>query len=165
MKIFFRTPALIFLGALIVYLSLAVASGSFANAGTIVVASIICTLGISLLIWIPLCWCIGWIVFEICSLAFGKERMRRAFGMATSDASQSEANSYFSNLEPSPEPNPELLSPVLNRQRIILVDYIGKAKRQGLSDTQISSRLKAQGWDDIEIQQAQSFVREALEDN
>jgi hypothetical protein len=54
---------------------------------------------------------------------------------------------------------------VLNRQRIALVDYIEKAQRQGLSDTQISSRLKAQGWDDIEIQQAQSFVREALGDN
>ena len=83
MMIFFRYPAMICLGASIVFLSLAGISGSFANAGTIVAASIICTLGISLLIWIPLCWVVGWTVFKICSLLFGQEQMRRAFGIAT----------------------------------------------------------------------------------
>jgi hypothetical protein len=141
MKFFFRNPALFCLGALIIFLSIAGVSGSFANAVMIVGASIVCTLGVSLLIWIPLCWFVGWIVFEICSLLFGQQRMKRAFRIATSDASQTQIN---------PQTTSELLS---------IVDYVEKCHKQGWSDTQISSRLKAQGWKNEEIEQAQNFVR------
>jgi hypothetical protein len=153
MMIFFRNPALICLGALIVFISIAVASGGLEIAGMIIGASIVCTLGISLLIWIPLCWCVGWIVFEICSLLFGQERMRRAFRIVTSDASQREANSS-SNLELNSESNPQI-----NPELLSLINYIEKTQRRGCSDTQIFNRLKAEGWEDDEIEEAQNFVR------
>ncbi|MFK0733198.1 MAG: hypothetical protein HEQ35_24695 [Gloeotrichia echinulata IR180] len=147
MMFFFRNPALICLGALIVFISIAVISGGIENAGMIVSASIVCTLGISLLIWIPLCWVVGWTVFEICSLLFGEERMRRAFRIATADADQTPIN-----------------LPINNTELLSLVDYIKKCQRQGWSDTQIYSRLKARGWEDEEIEQAQNLANSRREE-
>lgn len=141
MKVFFRSPFLICLGTLIVFITISAICGSITLAGTLIGASIICTAGISLLIWIPLCWSVGWLVFEISSLLFGQARMRRVFRVATVDASPAQS---------------DLLS---------LVDYIQKCHHKGWGDDKITNILRAQGWENQEIEEAKYLANSPREES
>jgi hypothetical protein len=113
-------------GALVVFLTLSVLSGGFYNASQLIFLSVVCTLGISLFVWISVSWVVGWIVVKIFDLLMGQGGRGET----------------------------------LERTMISLVNYIEKCHKQGWSDTQISSRLKAQGWQDEEIEHAQNVFRQ-----
>lgn len=118
-------------GIPITFLLLALFSGGFANAWQILSISIVCTAGISLIIWIPLFWAVGWLTFEIYGL------ISKLIGQRTAPQEVAEIDS----------------------QQVSLIKYIEKCNRQGWSETQIISRLRAHGWSDEEIIEAQNIVR------
>lgn len=102
------------------------------NAISILVFSILCTAGVSLVIWIPLWWLMGWITLAIA----------RAIAKSQPDSSNNVATST---------PNPD---------RQALLNYIKLARSKGFSDSQISTRLRVEGWNDAEIASAQQLASE-----
>lgn len=103
---------------------MAIACNSVVAAGGILIASIICTLGISLLMWIPIWWLLGAIVLDCIDWA----------------------GSIGST------PNTQRLGPQpATRDEIALTGYIRRSRRAGVSDAQITHRLREQGWTQAEI--------------
>ncbi len=88
--------------------------------------SIICTLGIALIVWIPLAYLIGSVVFYLL----------RLFGVV-------KAKSVFQAKEG-----------YISKEQIAIEDYIKGARSSCLSDEQITSALKEKGWQDDEIKKA-----------
>jgi hypothetical protein len=138
-----RKTLAVLLGLPITFISLALLAGGIENAWIILWTSVVCTAGISLLIWVPLWWFVGWIIIKI---------FESLTGRTIAGGVDAEATHIVSTGQTVP----------ISSDQKSLIDYIEKASRQGLSETQISSRLKAQGWGEDEIQQAQSFARESL---
>jgi hypothetical protein len=141
-----RRTIAVLLGLPITFITLALIAGSIENAWLILSMSVVCTAGISLVIWIPLWWFVGWVIIKIFESLTG----RTVGGEATGDAVYS---------------TPTGQSVPVSSDQKSLIDYIEKASRNGLSETQITSRLKAQGWKDEEIQQAQDFLGNSLGGN
>lgn len=134
------------LGIPITFISLALISGGFQPALQIIQISIICTAGISLVVWIPLCWFVGWVAIKMIENASGRTLIPYDSMEIRSDALRQQ------NISLTP-------------QNISLIDYIEKGIKQGWSESQITSRLRAQGWEDEEIAEAQLSVRAKLEGN
>ncbi|NJL10141.1 MAG: hypothetical protein HC908_08160 [Calothrix sp. SM1_7_51] len=137
-----RRTIAILLGLPVSFIFLAITAGGIESAFQILSLSIVCTAGISLLLWIPLWWFVGWLLIKIYESITGR---------IVGENATSEGMFALSNQQP----NQQRIA--LNSDQISLVNYIEKATRQGLSETQIYSRLRAQGWGDEEIQQAQLF--------
>ena len=100
------------------------------NAIIILGESIICTAGISLVMWVPLWWLVGWIILAIYN--------------AIAKPSQGEGD------------RPVAAKKDANQQA--LVNYMKLAKSKGFSDTQISTRLRVEGWGNEEITEAQQLL-------
>jgi len=129
----------IFIGLPIAFIFLIIFAGGIQNAGQIFLLSVVCTAGISLLIWVPLWWFIGWMLIKIYESVTGRSILRE-----TSSGSIVVPSNYQTSL---------------THDQIALKNYIEQSTRQGFSETQIVSRLRAQGWGDEEIQQAQLLAR------
>lgn len=104
------------------------------NAIVILFFSILCTAGVSLVMWIPLWWLVGWIAFAIFRAIV-----------------KSQPNSTFSGDTSPPTKDP-------NQQA--LLNYMKLAKSKGFSDSQISTRLRVEGWSDAEIAAARQVTSE-----
>ncbi|RUS97370.1 hypothetical protein DSM106972_084730 [Dulcicalothrix desertica PCC 7102] len=130
----------ILIGIPIVFGSLALMSGGIQPALQIIQLSLLCTLGISLVVWIPLCWLLGSVTLEVVENLLGRTLVPDNATEIRSDALRQQ------NISLTP-------------QSISLIDYIEKGIKQGWSETQITSRLRAQGWNDEEIAEAQLTVR------
>lgn len=116
------------IGLVVSYVVGSIIMGDPFTTWTLIVASIICTLGISLIMWVPLWWLIGWVVLAIFELL--RERIQ-----PTSDAQLQ-------------------TTPAVSRDAIALSAYIRRSRQAGASDSQITTRLKEQGWTEAEITQA-----------
>ena len=116
------------IGIIITFLGLSIFLGDIGGAISLIVLSVVCTAGISLIIWIPLCWAIGWIILQILKLA-----------------------GVF-----SPATNP--VNTRIESHTMALINYIKQAKNHGLSDTQIATRLRTQGWTNEDIETAQRMA-------
>ncbi|MEM8640829.1 MAG: hypothetical protein AAGG51_18730 [Cyanobacteria bacterium P01_G01_bin.54] len=140
LKNFFGTSAIaIPIGALVIFLGMSISTGDVTQAATLVLVSIVCTLGISLLIWIPLCWLAGMLVLGIFA---GTVKL---IGL---NAAQRSAE--------------KVLQPAITNRATIqqqsLANYIRKAQAKGFSESQIQSRLRQEGWSAEEIEGAQAVV-------
>jgi hypothetical protein len=136
----------ILIGIPITFGSLALISGGVQPALAIIQISLFCTLGISLVVWIPLCWFFGMLVLKIAEDISGRT-------LIPSDSIEIRSGGLRQqNISPMPE-------------NISVANYIEKGIKQGWSESQINSRLKAQGWNDEEIAEAQVVVRAKLEGN
>ncbi|BAZ13069.1 hypothetical protein NIES4071_49030 [Calothrix sp. NIES-4071] len=136
----------ILIGIPITFGSLALMSGGVQPALQIVQLSLLCTLGISLVVWIPLCWFVGWVVLKIVESISGQILVPYDSAEISNNVLREQ------NVSLAPE-------------NISLANYIEKGIKQGWSETQIISRLRAQGWNDEEIAEAQLVVRAKLEGN
>lgn len=131
-------------GLVVVALGLIMITGDPINAGTLVLYSIVCTLGISLLIWVPLVWLAGFITVGIIlgiAQAVG-------FGLNLTLPGQSQSIG-------------EVFQPAVSRATVkqqSLVNYIRKAQAKGFSESQIQNRLRQEGWSLAEIEQAQGAI-------
>ena len=93
------------------------------------ITSIVCTLGLSLIIWIPIFWIVGILVMLLIGLLYS------IFAPQTHNSRQ------------------PATTPVTDYNRE-LVSFIYKSRRHGASDAQIVSRLQQQQWTALEIERA-----------
>src|SRR5688572_29883472 len=63
-----------FAGAPVVFLITAIATGGVNQAGQLIGASIICTAGLGLIVWLPACWIAGIVVVTIISQIMHREK-------------------------------------------------------------------------------------------
>lgn len=100
------------------------------------IGSIVCTLGVSLLIWIPIWWVIGSIV-----IAIAPPRIANILGVQKLQVT----NQPVRRIKASPS-------------QLALANYIKKAENTGLSDQAIFNRLLVKGWTQEEIESAQEIA-------
>ncbi len=99
------------------------------DAAMFIVLSIVCTLGISLVVWLPIWFVLGWIVLAISEAAGLTGASKKPPGIATQQ----------------------------DRDLIAVIDYLGKAEASGLSDEQITRELEAAGWSVAMIDEARKL--------
>ena len=129
-------------GSIVLFIFMAVAGGSIQAAVGMLIALTICTLGIGLVIWLCFAWLVG---IVIVGPIWG---IMKVAGVVTENITSTEG-------ETSGESR---LQERLSTTELALVDYTIKAKERGFSDTQIASRLQAQGWSNEEIELAQGLA-------
>jgi hypothetical protein len=129
-------------GSLVLFIFMAVAGGSIQAAVSMLAVLTVCTLGIGLAIWLAIAWLVGMVIVgSIWGIVW-------VGGLFTQNSTASEE-------EISTETRPQER---LSTEQVALVDYTVKAKERGFSDTQIASRLQAQGWSNEEIELAQGLA-------
>jgi|GEM_PF-1426396 len=128
------TPITIPIGMVISYLVMSIVMWDFGAAFGIIALSIICTLGISLILWIPLWYGVGYGV--LIALRF----LLPLFGMDISGLFERKKAKSASGDKSNPA------QPALSRDQQALLNYIKKARTKGLNDEQISRNLKINGW-------------------
>ena len=139
------TPIAIPLGVGLVYLVMGILMWDFGAALGIVAFSIICTLGISLILWIPLWYVVGYGV--LLALRF----ILPLFGMDISP--------IFERKKAKPASDgSQAARPTLSRDQLALINYIKKAQVKGLTKEQISSNLENNGWTSGSITSAFQMV-------
>ncbi|HAX78515.1 MAG TPA: hypothetical protein DCY88_22460 [Cyanobacteria bacterium UBA11372] len=129
-------------GSIVLFIGMAVAVGSIQNAASMLIVLTVCTLGIGLAIWLGFAWLVGMVIV---GSIWG---ILRVTGLATENRTSTEG-------ETSGESRPQER---VSTEELALVDYTIKAKERGFSDTQIASRLQAQGWSNEEIELAQGLA-------
>ena len=131
----------IFVGLLVSFLGAGIFSvfaGVADTASSLIMAftiSVICTLGLSLFIWIPFFWIVGFIALEIFGL----------FGRVSANGGHAGAGQGAGD-------RPVALSVRTDTQA--MVSYINQSRVHGASDQQIATRLRSKGWTDGEINHA-----------
>ncbi len=127
-------------GSGVLYLALSISMGSLADAGVMIFASIICTAGVGLIIWLPCCWVTGFLVLYLIN------SIRRKSFLPTSEVVVS---STSLNAEPTA---------VMSNDILAIAQYITKSRNKGASDSQISNRLKWTGWTEKDIEMAFTYL-------
>ncbi|HEY9619401.1 MAG TPA: hypothetical protein V6C78_03485 [Crinalium sp.] len=138
------------IGLCVVYVIMASLAGGFASASIILIGSIVCTAGIALAIWIPVCIGVGFVsvaVAKWASKTFGLSSPERAGGMSVNRGDN-----------PASSDSPNALQPTLQNQ-LALEDYIRRAMLLDHSYEQIMSTLKFRGWSEAEIHQTYSNLQ------
>jgi hypothetical protein len=130
------------IGLPILVVILSAFTGGIANAFWLVAASIVCTAGIGLAIWIPLAIGVGWVAFSV-----AQEIVKLAGGTPGMNSSLRREDGARAALQPAP------------RQHLLALDhYIQRAVRLNHSHERILSDLKRQGWSEAEINQVYQDV-------
>jgi hypothetical protein len=138
------SPIAIPIGIVLVYLVLAVLMGSLGDAFTLILASIICTALISLIIWIPLWYIVGYGALLILRLALKPMGVDLGGLFAAKKTAPDKPPAQAAEVRPAAAPP---LSPQgLTNDQMALLNYVGKARRKGLTDAQISHNLEKNGW-------------------
>ncbi len=110
-----------------------------ADAMTLIFLSIICTAGISLAIWIPLSYLVGWGVLWAIQFAIRLVKAEESGPQAESPKSKQQT------LSKQLDQTLQAESSLTNDQRAI-ANYITKARGKGLTNEAISSKLRNNGW-------------------
>lgn len=114
---------------------------SITFAGSLFALSIICTAGVSLIIWLPLGYLVGAITFAVTRFFL------RLVGIQT-DSKKAEDKQPAKQKQPAP-----------GRDQMALANYIQKARQKGLTDAQITQNLLSSGWTDASIAIALTTVQ------
>lgn len=116
----------------------AAASNQLSSLLSFAIISIVCTMGVSLVVWIPAVYGIGWV-----TLAFVGAVAARVPEGGQPQPERSEQN----------ENRPAPAQPGRGwKEQSAIEQYLARAKIYGLSDEQTATALKAGGWSDAEIQ-------------
>ena len=129
-------------GSIALFIFMSVAVGSVQDAVTMLTVLTVCTLGIGLAIWLGIACLVGMVI------------VGTIWGIAWVGGLVAE-NRTSTNGETSGENRAQER---LSTEQLALVNYTVKAKERGFSDTQIASRLQAQGWSNEEIELAQGLA-------
>lgn len=143
-------------GVFVVYIALAVLAGGFANAAMILGFSVICTAGIALVLWIPLCIGVGKVGLMVAQAI--------ARGVGASNADRPLSNTLPATRQPSTRQvgiTNKLTQTVEANNRSAIETYIRRARRMDYNDDQIFNSLRNQGWTEAEIHQAYQTVAES----
>ena len=123
-------------GMPVTFLVLTVFAGGFENAFLIIGASIVCTAGIGLVVWVPLCWCAGAATLALIRLVTAKIDVA-------------------ANADDKPQPHFDRL---FGQDDLALTEYLRKANDRGISNDRIDARLRRTGWHDSEIRRARENI-------
>ena len=129
-------------GWFIIYIGLSIVLLDPASALGIIAISVICTAGISLILWIPISYLVGWGALSLISL------LKKLFTGDTPPKDEQETAAQQGNLSTLSERlNQELRggSPLTTDQQA-LTHYIAKASAKGLTNDQIRANLENNGW-------------------
>ncbi|MEA5418654.1 hypothetical protein VB712_05395 [Spirulina sp. CCNP1310] len=121
-----------------------IAVGDPTSAALLFVMSVVCTLGVSLVIWLPLCWLVGILTLLLLVGIYGVGK--KAIGW------------HWPALERRLQQQPQDTagqSPTTQA----LHRYISQAAAKGYSEDQIQRRLLKQGWTAAEIAAAQTLTQ------
>ena len=121
-------------GLLIIFVSLSIMLGSLNNAVSLLVMSIVCTVGIGLAFWSAIAWMVGWTVLLVLA-------------------------PLFSQLLPAIEPENTANEDRRGGEQTALRGYIQRSLAARATESQITRRLISQGWSETEIEQAYQAVR------
>lgn len=130
----------ILVGLVSLYLIIAISIGDFIGTWVLLFASVICTLGLSLIIWVPLSWLIGFVILYLINSIRRKSFLPQTNNISASDLEESNPASIVSN------------------DVLAIAQYILKCRKRGASDSQITNRLKWTGWTDRDIGLAFSYL-------
>lgn len=125
-------------GFAITFIAMTAVSGGVNTAVQILFMSVVCTAGISLALWLPLWWVVGFAITGAYSL------IAQLAGWQRIEVPITAANQTVS----------------FTPEQVALANYTRDARTKGLSETQIASRLAAQGWSNEEIELAQRIATE-----
>ena len=148
MRVSISTVQSFFVGLPIVFLCLAAFTGSFSNALSLLLISVVCTAGIGLVIWVPLCLFAGWIALTVAKQITSTARTSNRDGAARNAAERTEASIRQQAIART------VLQGSTPQERIALDEYIRRAVRLGHTYDRILTTLRQQGWSETEISQA-----------
>lgn len=134
MKILSNTVSNTMVGFLAFSIILAFSGGGPFGGISFLFASVLCTGGVALLVWLPAFGLIGFIIVSLYNL----------FAASKEDEKQEKQ-------EVSP------LSP-LDKKQMVFIQYIQKERAAGVSDQQISLAFENIGWTDKDIQTAFKYA-------
>ena len=127
----------------IIFLTIFMA-GDISSALLILVFSVICTAGISLILWLPIWYGVGYLMVALFRL------LVRAFGGQPSSPQQPLAQAA-----PAGEQGQ-----ALSRDQLAVTNYIKKARAKGLNRESISKTLQTNGWTADSINQGFQWVEQ-----
>ncbi|MDJ0705039.1 MAG: hypothetical protein QNJ46_17290 [Leptolyngbyaceae cyanobacterium MO_188.B28] len=121
------------IGLPILFIGLLIMTGSLGDTISLLLISIICTVGIGLAFWLLIAWIIGWFILMLFL--------------------------PYSRLSSSTEPDNSASENKWEGGQTALRGYIQRSMAARATETQITSRLINEGWSETEIQQAYQSVR------
>lgn len=144
------------IGWIVCYIAIAIFVGSLSDALLMIAISVICTLGISLALWIPLGYVIGWGILALFDLVF-KKRSGSSGEQSGNNPPPAQQSQPLSTL--SKRLDSELQAePSLSHDQQAIAAYIRKARKKGLTTEEITTNLSKNGWSAEHIQWGVQFV-------
>ncbi|MBD2067075.1 hypothetical protein H6F93_05955 [Leptolyngbya sp. FACHB-671] len=141
----------------LVFLCLAAFTGGLSNAFWLLAASVVCTAGIGLIIWIPLSLVTGWAALTLAKEIANTTGISSRDGAVRNAAERTEASIRQQAMRSS-SPHGVVARTVSQnttpQERIALDEYIRRAVRLGHPYERILATLTEQGWKEAEIHQA-----------
>ena len=132
-----KIPLYILAGIPISFVILIPFVGGVEDAGSLMILSIVCTAGVSLVVWIPVWFILGWIAAAICGMA---------------------------GLTPESK-NPSQILSQHERNVKGVVKYMRRAKASGVSDVQITYKLEEAAWSSAVIDDARKQLAQLPPDS
>lgn len=96
-----------------------------------VLASVVCTAGLGLVIWIPVCWFLGEVTLEFLGALTGRSSRNRSRAPSAAGAEQA--------------------APAGSALKSALHTYVERMRTAGLADDELRARLRRAGWDEETI--------------
>lgn len=142
------------IGMPIVFVGLIVVSGGVENAVGILATSVICTAGLGLLFWLPLCCGVGYVVvavFEICSRTPDSDS---PFADLNDECNRPNAFEELEDTGQSPVVRP--IDPKILKSKEVagLVRYMTDAQSKGLTPAVVDEGLRSARWREESIRAA-----------
>lgn len=142
-------PIAIPIGAVLVFVVMGILMWDFGSAFGILAFSIICTAGISLILWVPIWYAVGY------GVLIALRVILPLFGMDISGVFERK------KVKPASDDS-QPARPKLSRDELALVNYIKKARAKGLNDQQISQNLAGNGWKANSVTTAFAMVESGI---
>ena len=146
MKKFFASLAV---GVPVTFLGLIIITGGVGNAAMVVFCSVVLTVGLALVVWIPLCRFLGTATLNIIGI-FVDLGSRRPM-----PAKRSPSGQY----KPGGKKKPAAKRPPVGWDMLALAKYMRQAAARGMSHDQITAHVRLNGWSDADIEKARRLRR------
>ena len=155
-KALILSPLAIPIGIVLSYVILAILLGNPNDVFTLMALSIICTAGISLIIWVPIWYGLGYLVVMLANMIL------KAAGVDVAAMFGKKPNTATNALQTTPDSLDQnaIDTSNLTKDQVALINYIRKAQQKGLSNDTITQNLGKNGWNTDSISQAFRLVEQ-----
>lgn len=158
------SPLAIPIGLILSFILLTIFLGDPGSTFGLMALSIICTAGISLIIWVPVWYLLGYMVIALGRMALNAAGVDvgAMFGGSKGDKASADdpaAPPSLQNLTTALDENLAVKTN-LTKDQAALTSYIRKAKQKGLSNDAITRNLGQNGWNTDSINQAFQLVEQ-----